>query len=75
MARYDGIADWHDTEFLGDLPDHGRAADGLRARVVASHLPLGEFVSAFTSAGLRVEHFEEDGEDEYPYLVALVARR
>jgi hypothetical protein len=21
------------------------------------------------------EHFEEDGEDDYPYLVALVARR
>ena len=49
--------------------------DGLRARVGASHVPLGEFVSAFTSAGLRVEHFEEDGEDDYPYLVALVARR
>ena len=26
MARYDGIADWYDTEFLGDLHDHGRAA-------------------------------------------------
>ena len=49
--------------------------DGLRARVGASHVPLGEFVSAFTSAGLRVEHFEEDGEDDYPYLAALVARR
>ncbi len=33
------------------------------------------FVSAFTSAGLRVERFEEDGEADYPYLVALVARR
>ena len=49
--------------------------EGLRARVGASHLPLGELVSAFTSAGLRVERFEEDGEADYPYLVALVARR
>ena len=49
--------------------------EGLRARVGASHLPLGAFVTAFTAAGLRVEHFEEDGEDDYPYLVALVARR
>ena len=49
--------------------------EGLRARVGASHLPLGEFVTAFTSAGLRVERFEEDGEADYPYLVALVARR
>lgn len=49
--------------------------DGLRARVGASHVPLGEFVAAFTAAGFRVEHFEEDGEDDYPYLVALLARR
>jgi hypothetical protein len=49
--------------------------EGLRARVGASHLPLGELVTAFTAAGLRVERFEEDGEDDYPYLVALVARR
>ena len=49
--------------------------EGLRARVGASHLPLGDFVAAFTSAGLRVERFEEDGEADYPYLLALVARR
>ena len=29
MARYDGTADWYDTEFLGDLHDHGLGA-GLR---------------------------------------------
>ena len=26
MARYDGIADWYDTDFLGDVHDPGRAA-------------------------------------------------
>jgi SAM-dependent methyltransferase len=49
--------------------------DGLRARVGASHVPLGEFVDAFGSAGLRIQHFEELGEDDYPYLVALRAYR
>jgi SAM-dependent methyltransferase len=48
---------------------------GLRARVGASHLPLGDFLTAFTGAGLQIEHFEEHGEDDYPYLVALRARR
>jgi SAM-dependent methyltransferase len=49
--------------------------EGLRARVGATHVPLGEFVAAFTAAGLRIEQFEEHGEDDYPYLVSLVARR
>ena len=49
--------------------------EGLRARVGASHVPLGEFIAAFTAAELRIEHFEEDGEDDYPYLVVLLARR
>ncbi len=49
--------------------------EGLRARVGATHVPLGEFLSAFTAAGLRIEEFEEHGEDDYPYLVALLARR
>jgi SAM-dependent methyltransferase len=26
MARYDGIADWYDTDFLGDIHDPGRVA-------------------------------------------------
>jgi hypothetical protein len=28
VARYDGIADWYDTDFLGDVHDPGHA--GLR---------------------------------------------
>lgn len=49
--------------------------EGLRAKVGATHAPLGEFVSTFTAAGLRIERFEAHGEDDYPFLVALLARR
>jgi SAM-dependent methyltransferase len=49
--------------------------EGLRAKVGATHVPLGEFVTAFAAAGLRIERFEELGEDDYPYLVAIRARR
>jgi SAM-dependent methyltransferase len=49
--------------------------EGLRARVGATHVPLGEFVDAFATTGFRIERFEEHGEDDYPYLVALRARR
>jgi SAM-dependent methyltransferase len=47
--------------------------EGLRAKVGAVHLTLESFLSAFLSAGLILEHFEElalDGEP-YPYAVAL----
>ena len=49
--------------------------EGLRARVGGMHLPLGPFVDAFAAAGLRIERFEELGERDYPYVVALRARR
>jgi SAM-dependent methyltransferase len=49
--------------------------DGLRTRVGGVHLPLGIFVDAFLGAGLRVERFEELGDQDYPYTVALRARR
>ncbi|HEU0304981.1 MAG TPA: methyltransferase domain-containing protein [Gaiellaceae bacterium] len=49
--------------------------DGLRARVGATHLPLGLFVQAFLDAGFRLERFEELGSREYPYVVALRCRR
>jgi SAM-dependent methyltransferase len=49
--------------------------EGLRARVGAVHLPLGEFVDAFPRAGLRIERFEELGANDYPYVVAVRSRR
>jgi SAM-dependent methyltransferase len=49
--------------------------EGLRARVGARHLTLEDFFAAFTSARLGIERFEELGDRDYPYLVALRVRR
>jgi hypothetical protein len=49
--------------------------DGLRAKVGATHLPLGAFLGTFLDAGLTLEHLEEPGEREYPYQLALRWRR
>lgn len=50
--------------------------DGVRTRVGGVHLPLDDFLNAFAAAPLRLEQFEELGEGrDYPYLVALRARR
>ena len=49
--------------------------EGLRARVGATHLPLGLFFQAFLEAGFVLEHVEEPGDREYPYTVALRCRR
>ena len=58
------------------LPGWARnLAEGLRARVGATHLPLGLFLQAFLDAGLTLERFEELENREYPYMVALRCRR
>jgi SAM-dependent methyltransferase len=49
--------------------------DGLRAKVGATHLPLGLFVQSFLDAGFDIRRFEELGIREYPYVVALQCRR
>ena len=49
--------------------------DGLRARVGATHLPLGLFVQSFLDSGFTIEAFEELGSREYPHVVALRCRR
>jgi SAM-dependent methyltransferase len=51
--------------------------EGLRAKVGAVHLPFGEFLSTFLTAGLALERIEEHalGDAEYPYMVALRWRR
>ena len=49
--------------------------DGLRARVDSAHLPLDVFLNAFLEAGFRVERLEELSNHDYPYTVALRARR
>jgi hypothetical protein len=48
---------------------------GLRAKVGATQLPLGLFLTTFLDAGFSLEHFEEPGDREYPYQLALRWRR
>jgi SAM-dependent methyltransferase len=52
----------------------GVTADGLRARVGATHLPLGLLLRTFCDAGFRIEQFEESEEREYPYMIGLRCR-
>lgn len=48
----------------------GVVQDGLRAKVGATHLPLGLFMQAFLAAEFRLDHFEELPDAEYPYMLA-----
>jgi SAM-dependent methyltransferase len=69
-ALYPGY--WR-TEYYTEAP--GISPAGLRAKVGATHLPLGLFIQSFLDAGLHLEHFEEPERGEYPYMVALRSRR
>ncbi len=53
----------------------GVTVEGIRAKVGATHLPLGLFLHAFIDAGFQLECFEEPTDREYPYWVALRWRR
>jgi SAM-dependent methyltransferase len=72
-----GVPELHGGYARAGRYDDGPAIrpEGLRARVGATHLPLGLFVQAFLDAGFTVERFEEHGADEYPFVVALRCRR
>jgi SAM-dependent methyltransferase len=48
----------------------GWSARGVRARVGATHLPLGDLLNAFTSAGLAIERVVELG-DPTPDVLAV----
>jgi SAM-dependent methyltransferase len=64
---------YRETERYEEGP--GVTVEGLRAKVGATHLPLGLFLHAFIDAGFHLEWFEEPTDREYPYLVALRWRR
>ena len=53
----------------------GISPTGLRAKVGAVHLPLGDLLQTFLHAGLRIEAFEEPicAGREYPHWLALRA--
>jgi SAM-dependent methyltransferase len=52
----------------------GVSPEGLRARVGAVHLPLGELMQAFLSTGFSLHAFEELGDGLYPRVIAIGAR-
>jgi len=64
---------YRDTSYRTEAP--GIWGEGLRAKVGATHLPLGLFVQIFLDADLALERFEEPEGREYPYIVGLRARR
>jgi SAM-dependent methyltransferase len=72
-----GVPELHDGYWRAGRYDDGPAIrpEGLRARVGATHLPLGPFIQAFLEAGFTLQRFEERGADEYPFVVALRCRR
>ena len=49
--------------------------DGIRRRVGMRHMPLAEYLNAFLSTGLILEHFKEPGEGDVPHTLAVRARR
>jgi SAM-dependent methyltransferase len=77
FPRAEGVPELHRGYRRTDRYDDGPGVtpDGLRARVGASHLPLGLFVESFLAAGLRLEAFAEGSEREYPHAIAMRWRR
>jgi SAM-dependent methyltransferase len=63
---------WQTVRYT-DAP--GISSAGLRAKVGATHLPLGLFLQAFLGEGFRIERFEEPKTREFPYMVGLRCRR
>lgn len=64
---------YRDTSYRTEAP--GIWGEGIRAKVGATHLPLGLFLNTFIEAGLMFEHFEEPEGRDYPHIVALRARK
>ena len=64
---------YRDASYRTEAPGIWEA--GVRAKVGAWHLPLGRFIQLFLDAGLTLERFEEPEGRDYPYIVALRARR
>jgi ubiquinone/menaquinone biosynthesis C-methylase UbiE len=64
---------YRDTSYRTEAA--GIWGEGLRAKVGASHLPLGLFVQAVVDAPLTLERFEEPEGRDYPHVIAFRARR
>ncbi|MBA3365581.1 MAG: class I SAM-dependent methyltransferase [Actinobacteria bacterium] len=62
-------------EWWHEAPGFRFGREGIRGRVGVNHLPLGAFLNAFVGAGLVLQRVDEPGEEDYPYLIAVEARR
>jgi len=73
----EGVPELHPGYWRTERYDEGPAISpqGLRAKVGATHLPLGDFVQSFLAAGFMLERFDELKTREYPYVIALRCRR
>ncbi len=49
--------------------------DGIRSTTGMRHVPLAEFINAFTHAGLRLEHVSEPGTEPIPHAVVVLATK
>jgi SAM-dependent methyltransferase len=53
----------------------GISPEGLRAKVGAVHIPLGQLIQAFLDAAFQLDRFQEVGDRLYPPIIALQAHR
>jgi SAM-dependent methyltransferase len=60
---------WHDA------PGFRLGREGVRGRAGVNHLTLADFLNAIVVSGLRLQRVEEPGDEDYPVLLALAARR
>lgn len=66
-------AGYRDTSHRFSGP--GITEEGLRARVGATHLPLGILFQQFLDVGFKIERVEEPEDREFPKILAIAARR
>jgi hypothetical protein len=60
-ARYDEWADWYEAYVRRERRFGTWNPHGVRARVGAAHLPVGDLLNALTAAGLSIERVAELG--------------
>jgi SAM-dependent methyltransferase len=78
FSRYSGAAPpqlfpgYRVTDHTYDGPGLG---NGLRRRVGVRHVPLAALLNGLLSVGLRVDHIDEPGAEDYPRILLVTASR
>lgn len=64
------------TERPSATPPHCGGAEGIRVKAGGMrHLPLADFINAFSEAGLLIERVREPDEEPVPYAIVVAARK